>query len=453
MLLRSFKANHPLKAISNLSRIRAISTEANNSNSEFIGNDIKVVHNHKWTSFEFLKDNKAYSYNNTFLRDSSTSSTSIDPESGQKLFTTASIVGTYPKKIETPTNHTIKITWNDGDISEFDEEFLKHNATIENRKFGKYFDQEVIPWEHNRILTEETLPKFDFQEYLNKDETVGGVLESLNRYGIAQITNIPTKSDKEQDDNPIVKQLGERIGYIKQTFYGTVFDVRSIPNAKNIAYTNQFLPLHQDLLYYESPPGLQLLHFIKNKSQGGDNSFADGFAAARHVKSIDPESYQALLSVPINYHYDKDGHSYYYSRPLVVENEVYGQGVYGEKDHFREVNYSPPFQAPFDFGITGHNVAESSAVSIETGAKELGDRHVFQDFLRGLKQFEDFINNPRNQLKFKVEEGTCIIFDNRRVLHARDNFDNESGERWLKGCYIDKDSYYSKLRLLKKQTN
>lgn len=462
MLFRSkIKQVNPLTAFSRLN-IRNISVETasnnrndNNAIKEFIGKDIKVVHNHKWTSFEFLNQNKAFSYNNAFLRDSSTSPKSIDPTSGQKLFTTASIIESYPKKIDFPANDRIKITWTDGEVSEYDQTFLESNATIENRKFGKYFDEEIKPWDHkNYLISTETLPKFSFNEYLTNESIVSNVLESLNQFGIAQITNIPTNlSDSEHDSNPIVQKIGERIGYIKQTFYGTVFDVRSIPDAKNIAYTNQFLPLHQDLLYYESPPGLQLLHFIKNKSIGGENIFADGFAAARHVKTTDPEAYLALQSVPINYHYDKDDHSYYNSRPLIVENEIVGQGVYGEKDHFKEVNYSPPFQAPFDFGITGELITENSTKSVESGAKELGDRYVFHDFLRGLKAFEDYANDSKNQLKFKVEEGTCLIFDNRRILHARNSFDNKSGERWLKGCYLDEDSYLSKLRLLKKKKN
>ena len=44
---------------------------------------------------------------------------------------------------------------------------------------------------------------------------------------------------------------------------GTVFDVVSTDNPINIAYSNIALDLHQDLPYYESPPGLQLLHCLK----------------------------------------------------------------------------------------------------------------------------------------------------------------------------------------------
>jgi len=41
------------------------------------------------------------------------------------------------------------------------------------------------------------------------------------------------------------------------------FDVKSVPSPINIAYSNVALGLHMDLMYYESPPGLQLLHCVR----------------------------------------------------------------------------------------------------------------------------------------------------------------------------------------------
>lgn len=40
-----------------------------------------------------------------------------------------------------------------------------------------------------------------------------------------------------------------------------------------------------------------------------------------------------------------------------------------------------------------------------------------------------------------LKEGECVVFNNRRVLHARRAFDTESGERWLKGTYVDWDDF------------
>ena len=44
-----------------------------------------------------------------------------------------------------------------------------------------------------------------------------------------------------------------------------------------------------------------------------------------------------------------------------------------------------------------------------------------------------------------------MIFDNRRVLHARRAFDATKGERWLKGAYVDDDVFFSKLRVLQER--
>ena len=41
-----------------------------------------------------------------------------------------------------------------------------------------------------------------------------------------------------------------------------------------------------------------------------------------------------------------------------------------------------------------------------------------------------------------------MIFDNRRILHGRTAFEAQSGNRHLRGCYIDRDELRSRVRLL-----
>ena len=226
-----------------------------------------------------------------------------------------------------------------------------------------------------------------------------------------------------------VAKLAKKFGYIKSTFYGALFDVKNDKNAKNIANTNLFLPLHMDLCYYESPPGLQLLHFIENSTLGGENVFADSFLAASRVKTNDPEAYEALKTMPITFHYKNNNEYYYYLRPLVVEEPYLNDPDTGEP-LLKAVNYSPPFQGPFEMNITSNE-----------------NTKLFDDFIRGMIAFEDAINDRANQYTVKSPENSCIIFDNRRVLHSRLGFtDCNGGDRWLMGCYVDGDSYRSKLR-------
>ena len=47
-------------------------------------------------------------------------------------------------------------------------------------------------------------------------------------------------------------------------------------------------------------------------------------------------------------------------------------------------------------------------------------------------------------IKFKLKPGQCFIVDNSRVLHARTAYYG-SGNRWLQGCYADKDGLLSSI--------
>lgn len=300
----------------------------------------------------------------------------------------------------------------------------------------KFFRSEQVFWDGKTLIQNMKSLNFKYHAYLEGTKTFGSALKALNKYGICFINNVEnplqnpdtqTLSEKNSGLWPVAK-MARKFGYVKPTFYGSLFDVKNDKDAKNIANTNLFLPLHMDLCYYESPPGLQLLHFIENSTLGGENVFADSFLAAQHVQQTDSSAYDALKKVPLTFHYDNNGEYYYQMRPLIVEDPYLTNG---SSPIIKEVNYSPPFQGPLEMTVTA---AETEGI--------------FEDFLRGMQIFEDFINDRANQYVVKTPEGSCVIFDNRRVLHSRLEFsDQNGGDRWLMGCYVDGDSFRSKLRI------
>lgn len=75
-------------------------------------------------------------------------------------------------------------------------------------------------------------------------------------YGLVLLKNVPTTLGK-------VAEVMELITPVQKTIYGDIFDVISTPNPINIAYSSEELGFHMDLMYYESPPGLQFLHCIR----------------------------------------------------------------------------------------------------------------------------------------------------------------------------------------------
>ncbi|KAK6885399.1 Dioxygenase str8 [Candida tropicalis] len=383
---------------------------------------------------------KPVTFNNVFLRDSSRSPDSVDPISSQKLFTTAegatnlSING--PPSVENSKEPSLKVQWNnDGKIidSSYPVSFLERYSTPSGRRIEKFFDEDRKLWDKNEL--ESNLPslQIDYKDILNKEESFFQALYNLNRYGLTFVNNIPqpelTNMTEENSYQWPVFQIASKFGYIKKTFYGTLFDVKNQKEkAVNIAYTNTFLPLHMDLLYYESPPGLQLLHAIQNSTLGGENIFCDSFLAAEHVRQVDPDAYTALTKIPITYHYDNNNEYYYYKRPLIIEDAEIGAGF----PKISAINYAPPFQGPLEHGIE----------------KSDPNYSMFDDFIRGMKLFETYINEPENHFEIKMKEGSCVIFENRRALHSRNEFsDSNNGDRWLMGTYVDGDSFRSKLRV------
>lgn len=385
------------------------------------------------------------SFKTVFLRDSCNSPESVDISTRQKSFTTAEIVE-YHEIAETPivvnngTEQCLQVKWilpkGSIHVSNYAESFLKKYSTLPARMKGKFFPEDQIFWTDN--MNAKSL-EIDYKEYLENQSQFKNAVNNLNKYGMCFVTNIddPLKNPETQTMTPKntslwpVAKLAERFGYIKETFYGKLFDVRNEKDAKNIANTNVFLPLHMDLCYYESPPGLQFLHFIKNSTLGGENVFCDSFAAVKYLRETDIDAYDALKKVPLTFHYDNNGEYYYYLRPLIVEDPYIPDFATG-KPKIKEVNYSPPFQGNFEFG-----------------AKKDENPALFENFMRGMVKFEKFVNNPKNQFIAKTPENSCVIFDNRRILHSRLQFsDSNGGDRWLMGCYVDGDSFRSKLRTL-----
>lgn len=181
-----------------------------------------------------------------------------------------------------------------------------------------------------------------------------------------------------------------------------------------------------DLLYFESPPGLQFLHSIKNSTTGGESVFADSFRAATMIRMNTPGLFRILTTFPVTFHYQNNGHHYHFTRPTIVLDEY----SHLEEKRISHINWAPPFQAPFEIDI-GSN-----------------PRSQFRQFLVAAKEFAANIDNPEAKFEHRLNAGECVVFCNRRVLHSRRGFDSSSGERLLKGAYVDIDAFYSKFRTL-----
>ena len=60
------------------------------------------------------------------------------------------------------------------------------------------------------------------------------------------------------------------------------------------------------------------------------------------------------------------------------------------------------------------------------------------------------IHDKKFTVKFSLQAGDILCFDNRRVLHGRTSFDPNSGQRHLQGYYMDRDEISGRLNFLNK---
>lgn len=112
------------------------------------------------------------------------------------------------------------------------------------------------------------------------------LLAAVDRYGIGLAQSVAT-------DPGQVLNFAERVGFVRETNYGRLFDVIVEPDPVNLAYTPKALPLHTDNPYREPVPTIQLLHCLSSSPTGGGSRFADGFAAAERLRLDDPDAFQS----------------------------------------------------------------------------------------------------------------------------------------------------------------
>jgi gamma-butyrobetaine dioxygenase len=397
------------------------------------------------------------------LRDMCTCPRCIDPSTRQKLFVTAEIPADIALESVQELPHGVEIRWaNDipgvePHVSTFDKSIFNAMATTGSSKTLPPMPSRRL-WKDDQFRAE--VPDCSYEAYMQDDAVLYQALQKLHSHGLLFLKNVPESPES-------VICITNRIGPLKNTFYGETWDVRSVPQAKNVAYTSQDLGFHMDLLYMKQPPHLQFLHCIRSSASGGASLFTDSFKAVNELFQTDEEAFCQLEKRQITFHYDHiDSHYYQQSRPLIElapldfgarrfpnfegmrssDRPVRGswmRDAFKLSDHLEAVSWAPPFQAPFELT---NKYSRPSTKNHPIANMETNIRH----WHGAAKKFNDIIHRPENIHERMMKPGECVIFDNRRVLHARKAFEvaDAGKERWLRGAYLDKDPFMSKLRVM-----
>ncbi|HEX3844288.1 MAG TPA: TauD/TfdA family dioxygenase, partial [Steroidobacteraceae bacterium] len=63
-------------------------------------------------------------------------------------------------------------------------------------------------------------------------------------------------------------------------------------------------------------------------------------------------------------------------------------------------------------------------------------------------RFAMLLREPRFMLRLMLRAGDLVVFDNQRILHGRTGFASARHPRHLQGCYLTRDSIFSREALL-----
>ena len=90
-------------------------------------------------------------------------------------------------------------------------------------------------------------------------------------------------------------------GYLRETNYGEVFDVRVELSPSNLAFTGLAIGPHTDNPYRDPVPTMQLLHCLSNAVDGGESGLVDGFMAACLLRDENPRAFEVLTRTLVRF--------------------------------------------------------------------------------------------------------------------------------------------------------
>ncbi len=339
-----------------------------------------------------------------WLRDHCHAAHSLNPETLQRQVDTFTIPADLAvARVEiVDAGRSLSVHWREDDRpSSLPASFLHHIAANEGR--------EPAPprrlWDRAAIGT--AFPSVPHDELMAGEAGLLRWLGLVEEYGFALATGVPATIEA-------TRQLVTRIGYVRETIFGGMWDFTANMAFKDSAYTSAAIGPHTDGTYSLDSPGFQLFHCLKFEGAGGESTLVDGFQVAASLRDRDPQAFAALTSVKVPAHYQGDGVHLSAEHPI-IELDANGD--------FLQIAYNNYDRAPFRLPPAR-----------------------MKEFYRALTIFNHSINDPANEITMRLAPGTALLFDNWRTLHGRRAY---RGHRWLCGAYLNKEDFDSKLRVLR----
>lgn len=339
-----------------------------------------------------------------WLRDHSHDEATLHPSTHQREVYTAGLASDLHATEVTVDGDVLRIAWADPQ----EPATLLPVAFLRSHRRPSSVDDatavERVLWDGTSILDD--WPVVDHDAVMSDDAAAAAWLDHIARFGFCIVSGTPTTM-------AATEALARRIGYVRETIFGGMWEFQADLSRADTAYTNHTLRPHTDGTYSHDAPGLQLLHCLAFDGTGGESTMVDGFRVAAQLRVAEPDLYEVLSTVEVPGRYVGDGVH------LRAERPVFRHGADGL---LIQVSFNNADRAPFSLSTDD-----------------------MRRFYEALRAFEHRVNDERLQWHRVNRPGDALVFDNWRVLHGRLAY---TGHRHLCGCYVNREDYLSRRRML-----
>ena len=136
------------------------------------------------------------------------------------------------------------------------------------------------------------------------------------------------------------------------------------------------------------------------------------------LRETEPDAFEVLSTLPHQFYRYVEGRAAYYSEACIISVDYFGE-------------------------VTGFRYANR-----QTSAPLDVPEHLVKPVHDALRKLSSLMRDPTFEIRFLLEPGDMMIFDNHRVIHGRTHYDDTGGARHLRTMEMSREEFHNRLRLL-----
>lgn len=229
-------------------------------------------------------------------------------------------------------------------------------------------------------------------------------MEELFRLGFTILENMAV-----EELEPFLSSIGP----ILPTEFGTIDDIKTIPNTENIkdlSDTSISLAPHTDNAHRITQNVVVFFYCVAHDAKGGESILVDSFDVAKDFRQNHPDYFDILTKTPVPFCFFFRHDQYYF------------------------INTSPVLEVDLEGRVS------RVCLSIKNCHRDLPFAQT-ESFYEAYLAFRDYLEDPAYQYSFRLKPGECLLLQNFRLLHGRAAFE---GLRHLRTGLIEWDYFVAR---------